>query len=241
MVSSIASLAILALSLVSESTLAQNNVTSLTGTWSSKSNAVFTGPDFYDPVTEKMTEPRLTGSSYSFTDDGYFEEALYLAIANPTEPSCPSAVMQWQHGTYIIASNGSLVLHPIMVDGRQLYSAPCENKQSIYTRYNETKVYEKWVIIQDEYRGNYRLNLYKFEGTPMNPMYLAFRPPQMLPTQTLNPTSAINAKATGTSKMKIKRSLPVAAVKRAKHIDADRVWWLGVALTAVGFFGYFCV
>lgn len=38
--------------------------------------------DFYDPVTEEMKEPRLTGTSFSFTDDGYFEEALYLAIAN---------------------------------------------------------------------------------------------------------------------------------------------------------------
>lgn len=76
-----------------------NNVTSLTGTWSSKSNTVFTGPvshfpayhrlkytnlsqDFYDPVIEDMKEPRLTGTSFSFTDDGYFEEALYLVISN---------------------------------------------------------------------------------------------------------------------------------------------------------------
>lgn len=78
---------------------ALKNVTSLTGTWSSKSNTVFTGPvshfpacylskyanlsqDFYDPVIEDMKEPRLTGTSFSFTDDGYFEEALYLVISN---------------------------------------------------------------------------------------------------------------------------------------------------------------
>lgn len=86
---------------------AQNNVTSLTGTWSSKSNAVFTGPasfrlpfiihfltesseggkqSFYNPVREELKEPILTGTSYSFTDDGYYEEAVYLAVANRERP-----------------------------------------------------------------------------------------------------------------------------------------------------------
>jgi hypothetical protein len=33
-----------------------------------------------------------------------------------------------------------------------------------------------------------RLDLYKFDGSPMNPMFLAYNPPQMLPTITMNPT-----------------------------------------------------
>jgi len=37
---------------------------------------------FYDPVNDKMFEPPLTGFSYSFTDDGFFEEAYYRAISN---------------------------------------------------------------------------------------------------------------------------------------------------------------
>jgi hypothetical protein len=37
---------------------------------------------FYDPVKEKMYEPAHTGISYSFTDDGYYEEAYYRAISN---------------------------------------------------------------------------------------------------------------------------------------------------------------
>ena len=37
---------------------------------------------FYDPVNERMFEPDLTGFSYSFTDDGHYEEAYYRAIAN---------------------------------------------------------------------------------------------------------------------------------------------------------------
>jgi hypothetical protein len=37
---------------------------------------------FYDPVKDKMHEPARTGISYSFTDDGYYEEAYYRAISN---------------------------------------------------------------------------------------------------------------------------------------------------------------
>ena len=39
---------------------------------------------FYDPVNEKMFEPSLTGFSYSFTADGFYEEAYYRAISNRT-------------------------------------------------------------------------------------------------------------------------------------------------------------
>ncbi|KAL0630943.1 Reversal of tor2 lethality, partial [Maublancomyces gigas] len=182
-----------------------NNVTSLTGTWSSKSNTVFTGPDFYDPVIEDMKEPRLTGTSFSFTDDGYFEEALYLVISNPTSPSCPKAIMQWQHGRYEIAENGSLILNPIAVDGRQLLSDPCKYSSSIYTRFSITEIYNRWEIFIDKYRGKYRLGLYRFDGSPMNPLYLAYRPPKILPTETLNPTTT-TPEATGASKSNLKRS-----------------------------------
>ena len=39
---------------------------------------------FYNPVEEKFTEPKHTGISYSFTADGFYEEAYYRAIANRT-------------------------------------------------------------------------------------------------------------------------------------------------------------
>ena len=54
----------------------------LVGTWTTKSRVVHTGPGFYDPVKDKMTEPSLTGISYSFTQDGWFEEAYYRAGSN---------------------------------------------------------------------------------------------------------------------------------------------------------------
>ena len=55
---------------------------SLVGTWTTGSRTVFTGPGFYDPVNDVMKEPSLPGISYSFTSDGFYEEAYYRAIAN---------------------------------------------------------------------------------------------------------------------------------------------------------------
>lgn len=50
--------------------------------------------------------------------------------------------MQWQHGTYEKLANGSLVLTPIKVDGRQLYSDPCSYKTAVYTRYNASELFK---------------------------------------------------------------------------------------------------
>jgi Chaperone for protein-folding within the ER, fungal len=50
--------------------------------------------------------------------------------------------MQFQHGSYTKASNGSLVLTPIAVDGRQLLSDPCTDTNAIYTRWNVTEVFK---------------------------------------------------------------------------------------------------
>jgi hypothetical protein len=47
--------------------------------------------------------------------------------------------MQWQHGKYEKLANGSLTLTPIKVDGRQLYSDPCQYKNAVYTRYNASE------------------------------------------------------------------------------------------------------
>lgn len=81
----------------------------------------------------------------------------------------------------------------------------------------------------------------------MHPMYLSFRPPQMLPTTTLNPIET-TASATGDSSKLRKRGagaeMPldwkarigsVETVGRvAQHINADWVWWVGLSLTGLG-------
>jgi hypothetical protein len=50
--------------------------------------------------------------------------------------------MQWQHGSFEKLANGSLTLAPIKVDGRQLYSDPCQYKNAVYTRYNATEKFK---------------------------------------------------------------------------------------------------
>lgn len=98
-----------------------------------------------------------------------------------------------------------------------------------------------------------RLNLYGFDGAPMNPMYLAYKPPEMLPTKTLNPTSNSEKGSQPTNKSKIKRSIPgdqdglvqaalnkKVLVQQQDSTMADRLWWLGAGMTLLGSVGYFC-
>merc|ERR1712225_233445 len=105
----------------------------LVGTWSTKSAQVLTGPGFYNPVNDSFIEPKHTGISYSFTADGHYESAYYRAIANPAEPKCPGAILQFQHGSVVENADGSLDLTPISVDGRQLQSSPCDGDTSTYS------------------------------------------------------------------------------------------------------------
>lgn len=102
----------------------------------------------------------------------------------------------------------------------------------------------------DAYSKALRLNLFAFDGAHLNPMYLAYKPPQMLPTQTLNPTSsstAAGSKSTG----KVKRNgeglegfaEPLnkkVLIKRREPIDADKWWWIGVGMTGLGGVAYYC-
>ena len=80
-------------------------------------------------------------------------------------------------------------------------------------------------------------------------MYIAYSPPQMLPTQTLNPTASATGGAKATGKTKSKRALSDEyneptneniLGKRNEPIDADKWWWIGVGMTAIGGVGYFC-
>ena len=64
---------------------------------------------------------------------------------------------------------------------------------------------QKYVVYTDPYYGVTRLDLYEFDGSPMNPMYIAYSPPLMLPTQTMNPTTTATgaAETTGASKRSV--------------------------------------
>ncbi|KAL4927319.1 protein rot1 [Aspergillus undulatus] len=219
--------------LASAASVSARNAADLVGTWTTKSREVATGPGFYDPVEDKLIEPKLPGISFSFTEDGYFEEAFYRAIANPKNPECPQGIMQWQHGTYTVGADGSLQLTPIAADGRQLLSDPCESSKGLYTRYNQTEEYTSFTVGVDPYYGSVRLDLYSFDGTPMIPMYLAYKPPEMLPTGSLN---AITSKK---NKRQVDGGVDTAFVLRRlvskdSLVDPDRWLWVGVVMSAMG-------
>ncbi|OJD23187.1 hypothetical protein ACJ73_05458, partial [Blastomyces percursus] len=154
---------------------------------------------FYDPVKDRLIEPSHTGISYSFSDDGFYEEAYFRAVSDPTTPECSKGVMQFQHGTYKVERNGSLILTPFSSDGRQLISSPCAGRSAQYYRHIQEEMFERYEVLIDPFHKIPRLNLYLVDGSPLIPMYLAVRPPEMLPTHTLNPTDGPEGAATATS------------------------------------------
>ncbi len=154
--------------------------------------------------------------------------------------------MQFQHGTYSLPGNGSITLAPFGVDGRQLTSSPCSYEDAIYIRYEQPELFQSYQVMTDPFHNVPRLNLFKFDGSPMQPMYLMYSPPQMLPTQTLNPTAGAGASATGKARAKrdgeqailqpVDNDLPKNILDKLpkEFYNADRWWWAGVGLTALG-------
>lgn len=147
--------------------------------------------------------------------------------------------MQWQHGTYTLPGNGSILLQPIESDGRQLLSTPCQYDNSEYTRYYQPELIKSYSVETDKFHNVPRLNLFQFDGSPMMPLYLAYSPPQMLPTQTLNPTAVPSAtgKVKRDQKILMHEDAPLnknAVIQPKEPFDADKVWWAGIGLVAVG-------
>lgn len=219
---------------------ADPNMAELEGTWTSKSNTVFTGPGFYDPVDELLIEPALPGISYSFTSDGHYEEAMYRVTSNSRNHSCATASITYQHGTYKLLDNGTLVLSPIAVDGRQLLSDPCgiNENNAQYNRYVQSTYFLKYQVFISPYHGRYTLQIYQFDGLMMQPLYLAYKPPLMLPTYALNPTDKASETKT-TLRKRVKRSLEnqyyrTNAVKQSPHPWFDRFYWGAVGALGLG-------
>ncbi|KAM0746321.1 hypothetical protein T439DRAFT_136393 [Meredithblackwellia eburnea MCA 4105] len=194
----------LLLVLSARSALAQqdftSNSTGFAGTWSSGSGAVVTGPGFADPMNSNrpFIYPANTGISYSFTDDGYFEEAQYRFNANASEPHCATAAVLWQHGRYYFHNNGSITMDPSMfaADGRVQVQNPCAAQTQILTYYNQFELFSHWTITIDVHHAAYMLQLYRFDGSLFPRLYLTVRPPTMLPTTSL--TAAANGSTAAT-------------------------------------------
>lgn len=173
----------------------------------------------------------------------------FVLFFTARDHKCPSAVMIYQHGTWEMLDNQTLILTPFEVDGRQLLSAPCDSSTSTYSRYNQTITFLKWAVYVDPYHGRYRLDIYQFDGSPLPPLYLAYKPPMMLPTITMNPTADASETGTGTEatasatatnasvRRRIRRSLEnrnrTPAVKKLST-DYNMIWWTGIVLMGVG-------
>lgn len=109
---------------------------------------------------------------------------------------------------------------------------------------------QKYEVLTDPYSQSQRLNLYKFDGAPLNPMYLAYQPPQMLPTETLNPTATSTGSGQSKSTGKAKRDVGSdefaeamnkhVLIKRKEPFNADKWWWIGVGMTGLGGVAYYC-
>jgi len=184
--------AILPLFLVPDLVYAQtNNITAIGGTWSSGSGAVSTGPNFVNPLNFSFHYPKNAGISWSFTEDGHFEQAEYQFQANGSQPNCITGIVLWQHGQFQFLNNGSIVANPIPIDGRLQVQDPCAAKSNVIQQFNTSILFERWEIVQDVQRGP-KLQLYRFDGAPLHPMYQIANPPNMLPTVLLSVNLTLN-------------------------------------------------
>lgn len=160
--------------------------------------------------------------------------------------------MQWQHGAYTVFGNGTLMLTPIAVDGRQLLSEPCGKELGHYTRFNTTEEFkvrlsfvfflpahsdstQEFSVYIDKFNHIKRLDLTKVDGSLLHPMFLAYQPPKMLPTTTLNPTPTGHKE-----KRELSSKSGLQLIAREQLIDPDRWWWLGVLMTSLGGVAFFC-
>jgi len=199
-----------------------DNATSIAGTWSSGSGAVTTGPGYCNPVNYTFNVPQNTGISFSFTDDGYFEEAHYQFNANGSEPHCIQAYLIFQRGSYTFQPNGSITTAPIAADGRIEVQDPCAYTTTVMTYYNQPGLYSGWSIINDANHNQYRLQMYAFDGSPLSPMWLKYNPASMWPVGvqlTTNATIKENQSANGAfSAANLSMALPSAVLLLASAL-----------------------
>jgi len=113
---------------------------------------------------------------------------LTLKTLIGTDPRCIQGVIQWQHGTYELVSNGSIILHPFAEDGRQQVQDPCAAESNVLRQFNQTTLFQTWRIFRD-LQGRNKLHLFRFDGAPFPPMFQVYETPQMLPTRKLTNTT----------------------------------------------------
>ncbi|KAH9932814.1 chaperone for protein-folding within the ER, fungal-domain-containing protein [Epithele typhae] len=171
-----------------------HNVTAIGGTWSSGSQQVVTGSGFANPATLSFTYPNVTGVSFAFSEDGWYETARYRFVSNGSSPNCITGVVLWHHGSYTFNDNGSITLNPL-ADGFQQVQDPCAAESNFIQQYNTTEIYQLWSITEDT--NGPLLRLYDSGSAPLAPMSQVYSTPNILPQKLLN--NGTEATITGTS------------------------------------------
>jgi Chaperone for protein-folding within the ER, fungal len=95
---------------------------------------------FFNPANNTFSYPSTAGQAYSFTDDGHWEQALYLYQSMPGKPFCVTAQLIWQHGTYTINGSNYLLLQPFDGDGMQQVSSRCTQTSQLVQPYNQVSI-----------------------------------------------------------------------------------------------------
>jgi len=207
-----------------------HNATTIIGTWSSGSGGTQTGPGYCNPVNQTFFPPKTSGISYSFSSDGYFEQAEFRFGSNATMPACVSATMIYQHGNYSLNPNGTITLFPIESDGLVQTQNACAAVSSVVTQFSAQFLFSYWRIYQDPTTQDYHLHLFEFDGTPKAPMTRRSTKPIMLPSTTL-----VGNPATQTANSRRKRD---GVQKRSGAVSSTSQSWMHVAFAGVAvFFG----
>jgi hypothetical protein len=84
-------------------------------------------------------------------------------------------------------------------DGYQQIQDPCAAVSNFIENYNRTELYQSWQIFTDATTG-YKLHLFRYDGSPVAPLFQVSPTPNMLPTQMLrNVTVPVTTQAGLTS------------------------------------------
>ncbi|KAJ1303060.1 hypothetical protein OPQ81_011261 [Rhizoctonia solani] len=161
-----------------------HNITSLRGTWSTTNQFVLTPFMIANPINFTFNIPEqysnASSASYSFTDDGFWEQCVYRLVSHGTS-SCTKGVTIYQHGTYQLASDGSMTLTPFWQDGRIQILDPCMNALNQIALLNQTEHISSWRIFEGP-----KLRLFGEYYTPVEKMTRVYDVPQMLSTEVLS-------------------------------------------------------
>lgn len=112
----------------------------------------------------------------------------YYCSTTARRPECITSQLIWQHGSYLLHSNGTLQLYPIAREGAQLLTSSCDAKGSppeeMYDVAEEYTLVDTWIDLHHGVSGA-ALRLTDAWGNRSPSLWKTYDPPMMLPTDAL--------------------------------------------------------